>query len=317
MSGRLSVVATPIGCLEDITLRALRVLGEADLILAEDTRHTRTLCAKHGISTPLRSFHAHSNDDKVLQIVEELANGAHYALVSDAGTPVVSDPGVTRFTSGRSGHLRRSIPGPSAVLAALASRDLPSSFRLLEGSCLAGRRPSSALKRIAHWRSRWCWSNRPIASMRPGGRRAVGATGNRTPPQLRRCTSNHSRHGAAVRGQLSNPARGEITVVIEGGSAVVAIENIDLDALVVAGNVRGYDQGDVPKARAVDLGWKRNRAYKVILDVSKPRPDLVRTSAACTQTQGCRLVPARPRSAHLALDHAPRDCDLQVKRIRV
>ena len=85
MSGRLSVVATPIGCLEDITLRALRVLREADLILAEDTRHTRTLCAEHGIDTPMRSFHAHTNDDKVDIIVAELTKGAHYALVSDAG----------------------------------------------------------------------------------------------------------------------------------------------------------------------------------------------------------------------------------------
>ncbi|MFA9411482.1 MAG: SAM-dependent methyltransferase, partial [Deltaproteobacteria bacterium] len=81
MSGRLSVVATPIGCLEDITLRALRILREADVILAEDTRHTRTLCSKHGIDTPLRSFHAHTNDDKVNRIVADLLNGAHYALV--------------------------------------------------------------------------------------------------------------------------------------------------------------------------------------------------------------------------------------------
>ena len=94
MTGRLSVVATPIGCLEDITLRALRILRESDLILAEDTRHTRTLCSKHGIDTPLRSFHAHTNDDKVELLVAELVDGAHYALVSDAGTPVVSDPGV-------------------------------------------------------------------------------------------------------------------------------------------------------------------------------------------------------------------------------
>jgi len=93
MAGRLSIVATPIGCLEDITLRALRVLREAELILAEDTRHTRTLCAKHGIDTPLRSFHAHSSDEKVAAVVDALRGGARFALVSDAGTPLVSDPG--------------------------------------------------------------------------------------------------------------------------------------------------------------------------------------------------------------------------------
>ena len=75
MPGRLSIVATPIGCLEDITLRALRVLREADLILAEDTRHTRTLCVEHAIETPLRSFHAHSSEVKVAAIVDALARG--------------------------------------------------------------------------------------------------------------------------------------------------------------------------------------------------------------------------------------------------
>ena len=152
MSGRLSVVATPIGCLEDITLRALRVLREADLILAEDTRHTRTLCAKHGISTPLRSFHAHSNDDKVLQIVEELANGAHYALVSDAGTPVVSDPGVYLVSrAAEAGVSIEAIPGPSAVLAALCVAGLPVRRFVFEGFLpRGGGDRGRALERIAH-----------------------------------------------------------------------------------------------------------------------------------------------------------------------
>ena len=125
MSGRLSLVATPIGCLEDITLRALRILREADLILAEDTRHTRTLCAKHGVDTPLRSFHAHSRDDKVSAIVNALADGAHYALVSDAGTPVVSDPGAYLVSqAAAAGVTVEAIPGPSAVLAALCGSSL-------------------------------------------------------------------------------------------------------------------------------------------------------------------------------------------------
>ena len=75
MAGRLSIVATPIGCLEDITLRALRVLREADVILAEDTRHTRVLCSKHDIETPLRSFHAHSSEAKVSATVDALVAG--------------------------------------------------------------------------------------------------------------------------------------------------------------------------------------------------------------------------------------------------
>ncbi len=91
--GRLSIVATPIGNLEDITLRALRILRESDAILAEDTRHTRALCTHHGIATPLRSFHAHTPDEQVEAVARELAGGARFALVTDAGTPLVSDPG--------------------------------------------------------------------------------------------------------------------------------------------------------------------------------------------------------------------------------
>ena len=134
MSGRLSIVATPIGCLEDITLRALRVLRDADLILAEDTRHTRTLCAKHGITTQLRSFHAHSSSDKLASIVAELADGASYALVSDAGTPLISDPGANLVRAAAEvGVQVEAIPGPSAALAALCVAGLPTRRFSFEG----------------------------------------------------------------------------------------------------------------------------------------------------------------------------------------
>ena len=151
MPGRLSVAATPIGCLEDITLRALRVLREADLILAEDTRHTRTLCAKHGIETPLRSFHAHTNEDRVKLLVSRLVEGAHYAMVSDAGTPVVSDPGVYLVSrAAAAGVAVEAIPGPSAVLAALCVAGLPVRRFVFEGFLpRGGGDRTRALDRIA------------------------------------------------------------------------------------------------------------------------------------------------------------------------
>ena len=92
--GVLWLVATPIGNLDDLTLRALRVLREADVVLAEDTRHTKKLLAHHGVGTPLRSLHAHTPETKIAALVEALQAGATFALVSDAGTPVVSDPGL-------------------------------------------------------------------------------------------------------------------------------------------------------------------------------------------------------------------------------
>src|SRR5919109_525762 len=92
-SGKLFVVATPIGNLEDITLRAVRVLRESERVLAEDTRRTRILLMHLGLSTPLVSLHAHTGPGKLEALADELAAGHSYALVTDAGTPLVSDPG--------------------------------------------------------------------------------------------------------------------------------------------------------------------------------------------------------------------------------
>ena len=122
--GILYVVATPIGNMEDMTLRALRVLKEVSLVLCEDTRHTRILLNKYEIKTKTDSYHAHSTDSKLSQIARKLEEGENLALVSDAGTPLVSDPGVFLIS-----YLREKfgsdlkivpIPGASALTAALS-----------------------------------------------------------------------------------------------------------------------------------------------------------------------------------------------------
>ncbi|MBT8482837.1 MAG: 16S rRNA (cytidine(1402)-2'-O)-methyltransferase [Myxococcales bacterium] len=278
MSGRLSVVATPIGCLEDVTLRALRVLREADLILAEDTRHTRTLCTKHDISTPLRSFHAHSNDAKVLQIVEELAEGAHYALVSDAGTPVVSDPGgylVSR--AAQAGVSVEAIPGPSAVLAALCVAGLPVRRFAFEGFLpRGGGDRKRALERIAH---------SEVAVVLFESPHRIHATLENLESELeseRRialCRELTKLHEQTLRGtvrevreELSSPARGEITLVVEGRAPDAAIDDIDLDALLAEWRREGLSAKEMTQRLQRDLGWKRNRAYRAVLDASKPDP---------------------------------------------
>ncbi|HTB18127.1 MAG TPA: SAM-dependent methyltransferase, partial [Bryobacteraceae bacterium] len=93
MSGTLYIVATPIGNLEDITLRALRILGEVDQIACEDTRQTRKLLDRHGIARPLVSYHEHNEQARAEQLLRELSAGKNIALVSDAGTPLIADPG--------------------------------------------------------------------------------------------------------------------------------------------------------------------------------------------------------------------------------
>jgi len=133
----LYIVATPIGNLEDITLRAIRVLGEVDAILCEDTRVTSKLLAKYKIQKTLISYHSHSKLAKVEKVFELLEDGKDMALVSDAGTPCISDPGVMLVAQVRE-HFGDEIkiipiPGPSAVISALSASGLPSSEFLFLG----------------------------------------------------------------------------------------------------------------------------------------------------------------------------------------
>jgi 16S rRNA (cytidine1402-2'-O)-methyltransferase len=130
----LYLVATPIGNLEDITLRALRLLKEVDLILAEDTRHSRKLLNHFAITTPLESYHQHSGPKRVRVIVEQLMQGKTMALVSDAGTPAVSDPGVELVQACIAQNISVvALPGANAVLSALIISGLPTDRFVFEG----------------------------------------------------------------------------------------------------------------------------------------------------------------------------------------
>jgi len=133
MAGTLFVVATPIGNLEDITVRALRILREVAVIAAEDTRRTAQLLARHAISTPMTSLHEHNEAGKSPSLIARLQRGESIALVSDAGTPTVSDPGGLLIGTAIEAGLRvEPVPGPSAVLTALAASGLPTdSFAFL------------------------------------------------------------------------------------------------------------------------------------------------------------------------------------------
>jgi 16S rRNA (cytidine1402-2'-O)-methyltransferase len=126
VSGTLYVVATPIGNLEDITHRAVRILREVDQIACEDTRHTRKLLDRYGISKPLVSYHEHNEQTRSQELLRELAAGKNVALVSDAGTPLIADPGYRLVTLARAQGIAVSpVPGPSALLAALSASGLP------------------------------------------------------------------------------------------------------------------------------------------------------------------------------------------------
>ena len=152
MAGTLYIVATPIGNLEDITLRALRVLKEVDLIAAEDTRHTQTLLHHYGIKKPLTSYHEHNERQKTQSLVERLARGDSIALVSDAGTPAISDPGYRLVVDAiRAGVRIVPLPGPSALAAVLSAGGLPTDRFVFEGFLPAKKQERKAkLQALRH-----------------------------------------------------------------------------------------------------------------------------------------------------------------------
>ena len=270
MPGRLSIVATPIGCLEDITLRALRILKEADLILAEDTRHTRTLCAKHAIDTPLRSFHAHSSAKKIETVLAALIEGAHYALVSDAGTPLVSDPGeylVARAS--KAGVTVEAVPGPSAVLAALCVAGLPARRFAFEGFLArGGKARRETIERLARSEATTLLFESPHrihATLRDLEER-LGSV--RRVALCRELTKLHEQvlRGTIpeVRSALAESPKGEITLVIEGVSPGIRTEDLDLATLITEWEQEGLTKKAMVKRLQDEHGWKRNEAYQAL-----------------------------------------------------
>ena len=158
MSGILYVVATPIGNLEDVTLRALRVLREVSLIAAEDTRRTARLLQHYSIPTPTTSLHEHNERARTPGLIRRLQEGDSLALVTDAGTPVLSDPGALLVTAAHEAGIRvEPVPGPSAVMAALSA----SGLHLSDGFLFAGFAPFRSVARKA-FLERVSGENRPV-----------------------------------------------------------------------------------------------------------------------------------------------------------
>jgi 16S rRNA (cytidine1402-2'-O)-methyltransferase len=222
MSGTLFIVSTPIGNLEDITLRALRVLKEVTVIAAEDTRHTKELCAHFGIATPLTSYHDFNKEEKTRVLLQRLQGGVDVALVSDAGTPVISDPGYFLITKCiETGLPVVPIPGASAALTALAASGLPTDVFRFEG--FLPRKAGARSKRIAAFKDEYgsiilFESPHRIEKLLTA---LVEELGERRAVLARELTKHFEEFRRGTVEELladvrRRPPKGEITVIVEG-----------------------------------------------------------------------------------------------------
>ena len=222
------MVATPIGNLEDLTHRGERVLKEADFVAAEDTRHTGQLLARLGIKAKLISFHEQNEERRTPEILEHLRGGKNVALVSDAGTPGVSDPG---FVLVRACHQNEiavyAVPGSSAVLAALITSGLPTNRFLFEG--FLPKKPGKRRKRLEHLReldATLIFFESPYRLVK-FLEELKGSLGNRPAAVARELTKKFEETktgnlSALAEYYLAHPPKGEITVVVEGAAAETA-----------------------------------------------------------------------------------------------
>jgi 16S rRNA (cytidine1402-2'-O)-methyltransferase len=237
-SGTLYLVATPIGNLEDISLRALRILRQATVIAAEDTRHTRKLLTRHGIGARLVSLHQHNEYARTPALVRRLLAGDSVALVSDAGTPGVSDPGTALVRAAAdAGVPIVPIPGPSAVLAALAASGLPAEpvtfLGFLPERGAERRRVLASVRGLSHTLVLFEAPHR----LRETLEELLAALGERRIALARELTKVHEEVNRAslsetVRRFSAEVPRGEFTLVIEGARGQVPTAGASLgDAL--------------------------------------------------------------------------------------
>jgi 16S rRNA (cytidine1402-2'-O)-methyltransferase len=261
----LAVCATPIGNLEDVTLRVLRELAEADVVLCEDTRHTRGLLERHGIRARLLSYHRHNEATRVGELVPRLEAGERIALVSDAGLPGINDPGARLIAAALEAGLPVTVlPGPSAVETALVASGLAGERFLFVGYLPRGEKALAAL-----W-AELAGSADPAVAFEspqrlPATLRSLAAALPKRPVAV--CRELTKRFEEVLRGtaaelleRFSEPPKGEITLVLGGGVA-----EADVGAALAA--VKELVGAGVPRRQAADvvarlLSLSRNTLYR-------------------------------------------------------
>ncbi|HEX9859767.1 MAG TPA: 16S rRNA (cytidine(1402)-2'-O)-methyltransferase [Nitrospirota bacterium] len=268
--GTLYIVATPIGNLEDITFRAVRILKEARLIAAEDTRHTQKLLSHFGIHSQLTSYHDHSKEEKTELLVERLKEGQDVALVSDAGTPGISDPGYYLINRAIEEGLEVTpIPGPTAALAALSVSGLPTDSFVFEGF-LPSRKGQRARKlaELADEKRTMIFYEAPHR-IEVCLKDMLEALGDRRAVLARELTKIHEEFlrgkiGGIIEKIAGRNVKGEITLIVEGARDAAPEETVLSLSDHVANLVReeGMTKKDAIGAVAKLRGVPKRDVYK-------------------------------------------------------
>ena len=278
--GTLYLVATPIGNLADITHRALQVLNDADLIACEDTRHTKKLLTHYNITTKTISYHEHNEQQRAAELIERLKQGANIAVVSDAGTPSISDPGFRLVRAAIESEISVvPVPGPSALITALIAAGLPTDEFFFAG--FLPSRTSARRARLAELQSVpgtliFYESPHRLAETLKD---AYEILGEREAVVARELTKLHEE---IKRGRVSaltadftdrkQDLRGEIVVLIDRnviGEAVT--ETVSVEALVDQFEQQGLDHRAALKKAARELGLSRAEAYRKLLSEKDQR----------------------------------------------
>ncbi len=273
--GRLRLVATPIGNLEDITVRALRILRESHIVAAEDTRVTGKLLRHFEIDTRLISHHAHSGQEDIIQLITLLTQGNDVALVSDAGTPCISDPGSQLVRAAIDcGIIVEPIPGACAAIAAISASGLPTGQFTFEGFLPRSSDLKERLKALATERRTMIIYESPhrLADTLSDLAEAFGASRQAT--VAREVTKLHE---SFIRGTLAEcaehykaePPRGECVIIVEGGTGdaperpdEVAVETLLLDAMRA-----GKSTKEAAREVANKTGLARRELYAIALKI--------------------------------------------------
>ena len=268
-AGRLFVVSTPIGNLGDMSFRAVEVLRGADLILAEDTRHSRTLLTHYAVTTPVEALHEHNEASATARVLGRLRNGARIALISDAGTPLLSDPGARLVRAATDeGIVVEPVPGASALLAALVGSGIPADrftfYGFLERK---GRERAEAIAEISGLTHTAVVYEAPARVAQTLADLEAAGCSTREVVVARELTKHYEEYRRGTVGSLAayyseSPPRGEVVIVLAGRTPTVVGES-ELRELAHALRAEGLSPRDVAAALVRTHGASRNLAYRL------------------------------------------------------